>query len=155
MNATHTLEDDFGRRTIFTGELLVEETSDTSDGRKPQWLEVDVWRTEGGSYVVRRTTRYRVRHSHSRCPRAEGYDLDDATPEDTYLCPNCNKNGVLSGGLRQLPRITVDAYRTPQELIESFKQPGGGYSNLARAILAEVSDQDDEVHEAWNIVVVP
>lgn len=149
-----TLEDDFGRRTVFTGELLVDEHTDTADGRKPQWLEVGVWRTEGGSFVVRRTTRYRIRHSADTCTRAEGYDLTPAdNVADTYACPACNKSD-RPGGWAQLPRITVDAYHTPQELIESFQQDGR-YSNLARSILAELSDQDSRIDEAWNTVVVP
>lgn len=147
------LEDDFGRRTLFTGELLVDDHTDTSDGRKPQWVEVQVWRTEGGSYVVRRTTRYRVRHATDACPRAEGYELVPATEDDTYRCRTCNEHGTV-GGYAQAHRIVVDAYRTPQELIESF-QIDGRYSNLARAILADLSEQDADVNATWNTVVVP
>lgn len=149
-----TLEDDFGRRTVFTGVQLIDEHTDTSDGRKPQWLEIGVWRTEGGSFVVQRTTCYRIRHARENCPRAEGYDLVEATKEDTYLCPLCNKNGELEGGYAQAARVSVNAYHSPQELIDSFRLDGR-YSNLARAILADLSEQDEAVDAAWNTVVVP
>lgn len=148
-----TLIDDFGRRTVFTGERLVSEHTDTSDERKPQWVEIDVWRTEGGSYIVRTATCYRIRHSSDQCAKAEGYELEPATVDDTYPCPACNKADT-PGGLGQLPRTTVEAYRTPQELIESFKQ-NGSHTNFGRAILAEISDIDDAVDAAWNTVVVP
>lgn len=151
----YTLEDDFGRRTVFTGELLVDEHTDTSDRRKPQWVEVRVWRTEGGSFVVQRTTQYRVRHALEDCPRADGYELVPATPDDSYLCSGCNRGGSADEpGYAQASRITVDAYHSPQSLINSFQQDGR-YSNLARAILADLSDEDERVDAAWNTVVVP
>lgn len=149
-----TAVDDFGRRTIFKGEKLVQEHTDTLAGNKPQWLEVTVWRTEGGNWVVQRTTHYRIRHAHDRCGRAEGYELVDATKLDTYLCPTCNKNGALEGGLSQASRITVDKYESVPDLIKSFETEGR-YSNLARAILADLSEQDERVDDAWNTVVVP
>lgn len=149
----HIVTDDFGRRTVFTGEPLVSETSDSTFGDKPQWLEVDVWRTQAGNFVVRRTTRYRVRHRHDECARADGYDLTPATESDTYACPYCNR-GDAPGGFGQAPRISVDTYTEPESLILGF-QNEGRYSNLARAILAELSEQDERVNAAWNTVVVP
>lgn len=149
-----TLEDDFGRRTLFKGEQLIDEHTDTSDGRKPQWVEVKVWRTEGGSYVVQRITCYRILHSRRDCSRAEGYELTKPTPDDTYLCPTCNKGGVVGEGYALADRITVEAHRSPQELIASF-EIDGRYSNLARAILADLSEQDEQIDALWNTVVVP
>jgi hypothetical protein len=149
-----TLVDDFGRRTVFTGKLLADEHSDTRDGHKPQWVEISVWRTQGGSYVVRRTTRYRVRHVREDCRRAEGYDLVPANGDDTYSCTACNKVGSSTGGYAQAPRISIDAYRSPEELIAGL-ETNGRHSNLARALLADLSEQDPAVDTAWNTVVVP
>lgn len=154
MQDDFTLEDDFGRRTMFTGVQLIDEHTDTSSGNKPQWLEIGVWRTEGGSYVVRRTTRYRIRHDRDTCPRAEGYDLVEPTEDDTYLCPTCNKGGTLEGGYAQADRISVEAHHHPQDLIDSFRLDGK-YNNLARAILADLSEQDERIDECWSTVVVP
>jgi len=149
-----TLEDDFGRRTVFTGTQLIDEHTDTEDGRKPQWLEVGIWRTEGGSFVINRTTHYRIRHSLETCPRADGYELLPATPDDTYLCNSCNKGGSSDAvGWAQAARITVDAHHNPQDLINSF-WIDGRYNNLARTILADLSAQDERVDAAWNTVVV-
>ncbi len=151
-----TITDDFGRRTSFRGNKLIAESTDTAAGTKPQWLDVDVWRTEGGNWVVKRTTHYRVRHTSDTCHRADGYELIPPTHLDTYPCPSCNKASVLEGGLGQASRITVESYRTSQELIDSFKDPKDGkYSNLARTILADLAEQDDRLDELWNNVVVP
>ena len=146
--------DDFGRRTQFRGEKLVQEHTDTAAGSKPQWVEITVWRTEAGNFVVQRTTHYRVRHANDRCMRADGYELVDATKIDTYLCPVCNKNGVLEGGVSQASRIVVDSYTSVPQLINSFEQDGR-FSNLARTILADVAEQDDRVDQAWNTVMIP
>lgn len=152
----HVICDDFGRRTTFHGEKLINESTDTVEGTKPQWLDVDVWRTKGGSFVVKRTIHYRVRHMSESCSRAEGYEIIPATVLDTYPCPTCwpKTYGDMSGGYGQADRITVEAYRTPEELITSF-QLDGRYSNLARTILADLSEQDESIDAAWNTVVVP
>lgn len=150
----HVIVDDFGRRTTFSGEKLISESTDTSDGRKPQWVEVVVWRTEARSFIVERTTHYRIRHSTDTCTRAEGYDLIPPTTIDTYPCPNCNKSKTLEGGCAQSSRISVEVYRTPEEIISSF-QVDGRYNNLGKTILADLSEQDTRVDDAWNTVVVP
>lgn len=151
----YTVTDDFGRRTHFKGNKLAAESTDTADGRKPQWTDINVWRTEAGNFVVQRTTHYRIRHTRDTCSRADGYELIPPTQLDTYPCPTCNKAGALQGGHGQASRIVVESYLTPQDLIDSFKDSQGRYSSLARTILADVAEQDDRVDEIWNNVVVP
>jgi hypothetical protein len=146
-----TLTDDYGRRVMFDGEKLVSETTDTTDARKPQWLDIDIWRTNGGSYVVCRATRYRVVHTRETCPRAEGYDLVATT--DTHPCPTCNPERELTG-LVPAPRVTVDVHATPEELIESLRVDGR-HSRMARSILADLSELDDRIDALWNTVRVP
>lgn len=151
----HQVTDEYGRRTVFKGEKLASESTDSSDGSKPHWQDVDVWRTEAGSYVIRQTTHYRVRHTSDRCSRAEGYEIIPSTSLDTYPCPSCNKAGaILQDGCAQADRIKVAVYEKPEDMIESLKF-GGRYSNLARTILADISEQDDAVDRLWNTVVVP
>lgn len=148
------LVDDFGRRTVFTGLRLVGESTDTAAGTKPQWIDVDVYRTRLGNYIVARTTHYRIRHAREDCARAEGYELMDPTVLDTYPCPACSRDGLVEGGFAQADRISIEVYTSPEQLIENFKVDGR-YSQLARTILADVAEQDDKVDAAWNTVVVP
>jgi hypothetical protein len=145
------ITDEFGKRTVFTGQRLVDEHTDTSDGRKPQWVQISVWRTEAGSFVVRTLTCYRVRHQDKGCRRAEGYDLTKPMSDDTFPCSSCNQDGDLVGGWAQASRMTVEAHHTPQALIDSF-QTDGRHSNLARSILADISDEDEGVDALWNTV---
>lgn len=151
----YVVTDDLGRRTQFTGEKLVAESTDSMDAEKRSWLDVTVWRTQGGSFVVERQTHYRIRHLSDMCRKADGYELVPATELDTQPCTVCNPKGVLDGGYAQAARITVDAYHTPGELISGLRSPDGKYSNLSRMVLADVSEQDSRVDEAWNTVVVP
>lgn len=152
----YALADEFGRTTVFTGEKLVSETTDI--GYKPKWLEVDVYRTEAGNWVVQRANRFRIRHVHNRCSRADGYALAPARSTDTYPCRECAADAPLVTGhvgFAQLPRISVDSYSSVEALIASFRAQDGVYSGLSRAVLADLSDQDERVDAAWNTVVVP
>lgn len=151
----YSLTDDFGRRTVFTGTKLVCESTDTVAGTKPQWQDVEVYRTESSRFVVRRITHYRIRHTTDHCSRAEGYELIDATLLDTYACPECNPHNKMDGGLGQADRIVVDVYQTPGDLTKGFQDDKGRYSHLARAVLADVAEQDKDVDLVWNTVVVP
>lgn len=150
-----TVTDGFGRRVVFTGEHLIEETTDTADRRKPQWLDIDVWRTDAGSFVVKRVVQHRVAHLREDCPRLEGYEVRRAGPGEVFPCRVCDSSGVMTGELwAGMPRVTVDVYRTPQELIEGMSQDGK-FTRLSRTLLADIADQDDRVDDLWNTVVVP
>lgn len=146
----YRLADEFGRTTIFLGQQLVAESTDSPD--KPKWLEVGVYRTEAGNWVVQRATNYRIRHSDPHCPRADGYALAPARPGDSYLCREC---GGQPGGFGQRSRISVDSYTSVEDLIVSFRAQDGVYSGLSRAVLADLADQDERVDAAWNTVRVP
>lgn len=149
-----TAVDSYGRRTVFRGELLVSDTTDTDDGRKPQWLDIDIWRTEGGSYVVKKAVQYRVAHDRENCARLDGYTLRTASLDDTFACPTCSSGGVPAiGGWAQEARVTVDVYREPEQLIESLKVDGK-WTRLSRTLLADLSEQDDAIDRLWNTVVV-
>lgn len=154
----HDLVDDFGQHTKFEGELLVDDTTDTAERRKPQWTDTEIYRTEGGRYVVWQETSYRVRHRSRNCARASGYELVEADEEDTWACPGCNSEGN-PGGYGQRSRVKVDVCETPQELImrmSSINQNTGlrTHSNFSRSMLARVSEVDEALREAWMEQVV-
>lgn len=149
-----TAVDTYGRRTVFRGELLFSDTTDTADRHKPQWMDIDVWRTEGGSFVVKKDVQYRVVHARRSCPRLVGHTPVDPDEEDTVGCQSCSPEGPpSSGGWAQESRVTVDAYRTPEELIESLKVRGE-YTRLSRTLLADLAEQDDRIDRLWNTVVI-
>jgi len=154
----YDLVDDFGQHTKFEGELLIDDTTDTAERRKPQFTDTEIYRTAGGRYVVWQETLYRVRHLSCTCPRASGYDLVPADEDDTWPCPSCNPDG-RPGGYGQRSRIKVDICETPQELImrlSTINQMTNlrTHSTFSRALLARVSEVDAPLREAWMEQVV-
>ena len=147
-----TITDTFGRRTQFTGEHLVGDSTNTDS--KPQWMDIDVWRTESGNFVIRRSTRYRVRHQLPSCPRLDGFEQRTPTAADNYPCTVCNKDGILAGGWTQVDRTVVDAYRSPALLVDSFRI-NDRFTGLSRSLLADISEMDARVDDLWNTVQVP
>lgn len=157
MTQHYELEDDFGRVTKFDGDLLVSETTDTEDHRKPQWTDTDVYRTAGGQYVIWSNSQYRIRHL-ARCRKTAGYDLIPAEDSDTFPCPVCNPDN-LPGGYGQLDRVKVEVCKTPEDLINwlsSINNNNGvrTHSQYSQALLAKISDVDDAMHSAWMEQVV-
>jgi hypothetical protein len=155
---TYDLVDDFGRHTKFDGELLVDDTTDTEARRKPQWTDTEIYRTEGGRYIVWSETHYRIRHLTESCRRASGYDLVVARPGDTWACPHCNPDDV-PGGYGHESRVKVDVCQDPAELIaamSSVNQKTGlrSHSQYSQALLARVSDADADVRASWMEQVV-
>lgn len=149
-----TATDSYGRKTVFRGELLVADTTDTEDGRKPQWVDIDIWRTEGGSYVVKKEVRYRLVHARENCSRLDGYTTRAPGDDDTHPCRTCNPEGrIVRPGWAQESRETVDVYRTPEELINSLRVEGK-HTRLSRTLLADLSELDDRIDAIWNTVVV-
>lgn len=154
----YDLVDDFGRHTRFEGELLVEDTTDTEDGHKPQWTDTAIYRTNGGRYIVWSEANYRIRHLTDTCRRAAGYDLVTATADDTWACPTCNPE-KLPGGYGHDSRVKLDVCETPNELIarmSTINQQTGlrTHSQYSQALLARVSELDAAVHDAWMNQVV-
>lgn len=155
----YELLDDFGRKTKFEGFLLVDDTTDTEDRRKPQWTDTEVYKTTGGKYVVWSDVQYRVRHLSRNCHKTQGYDIVPAEESDSWACPACNPDKILDGGYGQQDRVTVDVCNTPTELImrfSSINQQTGlrTHSNFSKALLAQISEVDDDVREAWMEQVV-
>jgi hypothetical protein len=149
-------EDEYGKRTKFRGRMLAHATTDAAD--KPQWAELEVWRTEAGAYVVQRKTLYRYRHLTEACPRL-GLNLlsRQATELDTYPCPRCNPQGEIEPGKGYgvQDRSAVDIARTPADLIRLLANSNGTYSGFVRATLADISEQDRKVANLWLEEVVP
>lgn len=166
MNETkqHVLVDDYRRETVFTGVVLVE--SSTKSARpKPQWVDITVWRTEGGQYVVRRVTRYNVYHSNDNCSKAEGNELYNLRelkniPNDLFKCPRCVGRMPNNGAWGQLDRTNIEVYPTPRDLIDGLAHMNGtagaaNHSLFIQEMLADLSEIDSNIATVWMRRVVP
>lgn len=143
-----TLTDSFGQVTEFTGKRLG--AIDTFAAHKPSWWEVEVYRTEGGSYVVHWSRYSNLRHQDPECTRllAGGAKAVPADLQDYPLpCKTCGP-----GRWGASDRISVDAVETAPALIKLLV--GDVPNNTIRAFLAELSEVDDDIYESWMRKVI-
>lgn len=148
MSTSTILIDSFGQETEFTGRLLGR--TDTYAAHKPSWWEVEVYRTEGGAYVVRWSRYSNLRHRDPECSRLLAGSAE-AVPADErdYPLP-CKTCGPGHWGASD--RISVDAVETAPALIKLLV--GDVPNNTIRAFLAELSEVDDAIYENWMRKVV-
>jgi len=138
------------------------ESSTKSARPKPQWVDITVWRTEGGQYVVRRVTRYNVYHSNANCSKAEGnelYDIQRST-STMFKCPRCVDRMNTTGAYGQLDRTNIEVYPTPRDLIDGLAHMNGtagaaNHSLFIQEMLADLSEIDSNIATVWMRRVVP
>jgi hypothetical protein len=160
----YVIEDEYGRRATFVADMLVTDTTDTEEGSKPRYVNLTVWRTKGGKYVVHTETHFRIWHLDENCRRAtrEGAILRPAQAAgDTFPCPTCHNRPAapLGTGYGQVTRHKQSVYDSPQALIDGLRtvnnQTGETHhSRFAQSLLADISEVDQAVADLWMNVVV-
>jgi hypothetical protein len=122
--------------TEFEGTLIAETT--TYSDSKPRWLEIRLYRRDGGGWVLHRASKSLVYHSiSSRCHRKKGelsgtpvtvgelLDLEDGFGADAEPCPNCSALDLdrmpLSARVRfEYPRHTINHCQTVEEVVDNL-----------------------------------
>lgn len=143
----HRIVDEFNRTHVFQGEELLSETSD--DGRRPRWVDMTVWRTPAGKYVVLEETSFRVRHLNPSCSRARGYDLVPADDEDCAACPECNPAGLMATGWAQQSRTNIVIHDSAAAFVNSINA-----NKFTRYCMSKLAEVDERISSLWSIVVV-
>lgn len=149
------LVDEYSKRTKFRGTLLARES--TEEPQKPQWGEISVWKTVGNQYVLERKTIYRYWHMSDSCTRIGPNQIPRrATGADTYACKSCTRRGIveLGRGFGIEDRVAVDVAPNALSLIRLMANTDGHHSGLAKEVLANVSEQDEDVAALWMEVTV-
>lgn len=148
------IKDEFGRTVRFNGGThLVSETTEAE--RSKQWTEADIWRTNGGAYVVRLVTVFRVLHVDRECRRFGNNHIPrPAIADDWFPCPDCDPTRSSIGKFGVVNRCAVDVADSPADLVHSMKDQNGVISNFRRYLLSLVSEQDKAVHDLWMVVDV-
>lgn len=155
MSMKFRLLDEYGQATNFNGEKLLSDTTD--DGRKRSFVDMTIYRTHAGAYIVHRVIRYRIRHLSDRCSNlGDNLMPRDATDDDTVPCGRCNPNRVEDGGFGVEDRSQVLIATTPARLAEVLADHNTGvHSGFSRAMLADLSDIDPAIAAVWMEVTVP
>lgn len=152
---------DSTRRYAFTGTRLAYVSSEKPF--KNRWTEIEVYRTQGGIYIVHRigvTTLVhledcdQLKRYHKRyCPGINGIASDELAPEDRDPCPDCNPD--LAALLHSEPAILkferdrhqVHICETPEDVIQALHTPNRDtgkkeLGSLAGSAVSMSSDRD-------------
>jgi len=153
-----------GDRTLqFEGELLAHATSRRDDSER--WVEFDLYRTKGGSYVVARTGRSRLFHAKD-CKvvrKRKHQPAQVATLEaDSLACSLCHPVVSIDRAHELIypeqPLYWAQACPTPEAAVESlasYDYDGNRYfTNVARDLITKAAKVDSELGDAYFIETI-
>lgn len=143
----YELEDNFGQKTMFTGELLA--AIDTYREDKPTWFDLQVYRTTGGNFVTYQIRYSNVSHADRDCSRINSALGPVCADTESHLIA-CNKCGP--GDWASDDEIKIGIHKTARELCRHLTEAGA--NRIIRSFLADLSDVDPDVAEAWLVVEV-
>lgn len=148
------LIDSNGRSYRFKGAHLVSESSDS--GRVARWVDTDIWRTGGGSYIVLSAHRCRLLHADVACSELWKDDISEvaSTTNDVIPCRVCDPDQRGNGKYSVAPRLEVNVADSPGDLIHSMKDERGRVSRRNQEVLAALSDEDEDIRALWMTVNV-
>lgn len=147
-----------GVRTLaFQGILLASSTSKTPG--RPRWIEFDLYRTEGGRYMVSRTG-YSLFFHFEGCSvvtrnHLAPVDMIELSPQGV-LCADCKSNGVFdpeTGIFPETPRYKSWECRDAFAVISSLKQEDESgvlyLTKVAERLLTDASKLDQDIEDAF------
>ena len=151
-----------GDRTLqFEGEALAHSSSRYADSER--WVEFDLYRTQGGSYVVSRVGYSRLYHAKS-CEivlkrRHKPAQVATLT-EDSLPCLDCKPHLGLDQHAHEMiyperPLYWAQACPTADAAVEalaSYDVDGNRYfTHVARDLIADAAEKDARLREAYYI----
>lgn len=153
---THIVKD--GVRSLeFNGELIAESSSKSRG--KSRWVEFKLYRTESDIYVVSRIGVSNIYHTES-CEvtdrnRLSAVDEMELSSEYTP-CRDCRPVRVaVEGVYPETPRCWAQVCQTPKGVMASLmKEDHNGteyLTNVARRLLEEASQYDDEIKKVYLV----
>ena len=142
---------DGARALAFDGELLAKSTSHRHGGTR--WVEFELYKTNGGSYVLSRVGRSIMFHSPT-CSLVKQYNLRKGTPDfDGVPCEICQPDDYEDDLFPEKQRYWAQVMERPQAVLESlmkYDSDGTRYLTLvAQRLLADASTHDNEVKNVY------
>ena len=149
-----------GNRTLkFEGQLL-----GFSSSWRPgsfRWIEFDLYRTLGGSYVLSRVGVSVVYHGAS-CPLVKRYGLTEIDTQDlaeeATPCPECLPNDLVPVVFPEKDRhwamVTEDA-GSVLEALYKYDDHGNRYlTKVAERLLLEAAKNDAAIDQAYRVEII-
>lgn len=154
-----------GRRTLqFDGELLAEASSD--DGRAQRWIDIKVYKTDQGKFVVSKIGRSTVYHGQGH-PCSSGVvtrvrDITIPERENLSECRRCRPGDVVTDGLLQQGSVTMEQDRHSAHVVTTAEglvaqmhnsdENGTVYlTNVAKHALELASEKDPAISQAFLV----
>ena len=148
----------------FEGELLAHSSSYHSGSHR--WVEFDLYRTEGGSYVVSRVGYSNLFHA-AGCPivnkrRHQPAQVATLT-ENSVPCDVCNPSMSIDEHAHEMiyperPLPWAQAAADAEAAIEALAQydvDGNRYfTHVARSLIRDAADVDDALKDAYYVEVI-
>lgn len=153
------------RRVRFTGTHLA--TVDADDGERIRWIELGLYKTQAGNYILYQVGRTVVYHLMNSDCKPKLYTAVEfgKLPAESAPCPVCqppdDMYDVVSDTVQvrlesNLERVIV--HETVASVIhglENSKREGRKYlSRVARDLLVAASSKDEAIREAFLITEV-
>lgn len=157
---TYKIKD--GVRTLeVRGDLLAKSSSEAL--YKDRWIEFELFRTYENVYVVSRVGKSRIYHSKdcSVVGRNRLSAVDPRTLNDRVYreCEQCSPSFMdMDGVYPEVPRHHAQVSQTAEGVVAYLTQEdqnGSEYlTKVARNLLEEASEIDDDIHDAYMTEVI-
>lgn len=150
-----------GSRTLqFSGRLLAESSSWRPGSTR--WIEFELYKTDSGSYIISRIGVSVVYHG-AACDLVTRYHLNEAKPntlrEGAIPCLECEPTKALPYVFPEKDRTWAHVTETPQDVVDAlYKQDPSGnlyLTNVAKRLLEEASDADDQLDMVYRLEIIP
>jgi hypothetical protein len=157
----YELQDGAERLVRFTGDHLTHVTSD--DGERLRWLDLDIYRTQAGKYIVHQVGRTSVYHAlDSECtPKAFEQVKVLNLRDDVEPCPVCLSQGDdldLSEVRMESDLYRVVIHNTARNLVDALENTNAEgrryYSKIVRNALIAASEHDEQIRDAFLVIEV-
>jgi EXLDI family protein len=145
----------------FQGTHLARKTSD--DGDRLRWLELDIYRTRAGKYIVHQVGKTVVYHlTDSDCTPKSFETVDLSKLDEGEPCPVCLPPSDDPEKLTKV-RFESDLHRvmiheTAKGLVESLENVNSQgrryHSRVVRDVLIEASTVDEDIREVFLVTEV-
>lgn len=155
----YTVKD--GNETLqLNGTLLA--SSSSYEAGKPRWVEFQLFRTNGGQYVISRIG-YSLYFHADQCALVTRNRLSPVHESELLVaaipCEKCKPSRIdVRGVYPERPRYYASVSEKPSGVVDSLTQRDTNTSkyltNVAKSLLAAASLEDEDIREAFSVRVV-
>lgn len=106
------------REIEFSGKMLGSSTTENDDSLR--WTEINIYRTDGGNYIVERLGRSLIYHRASAPCRGDGWVevAGNKLPDESEPCPSCKPKAPEDSGFVQTETFYHETTKSSAEVVK-------------------------------------